>query len=55
VRGVFVFPDSNAHGRGEKPQWLYTVLFTATELWGEGADPTLEVSIDAWESYLEPA
>jgi hypothetical protein len=26
---------------------------TAIEIWGEGADPTLTVSIDAWESYLE--
>ncbi len=24
------------------------------EIWGEGADPTLTVSIDAWESYREP-
>ncbi|RUX98676.1 nitrile hydratase subunit beta, partial [Mesorhizobium sp. M7A.F.Ca.US.005.03.2.1] len=23
--------------------------------WGEGAAPTLVVSIDAWESYLERA
>ncbi|MFC7610579.1 SH3-like domain-containing protein [Teichococcus aestuarii] len=53
VQGVFVFPDSNAHGRGEAPQWLYTVRFAAAELWGEGADPDLTVSIDAWESYLE--
>lgn len=53
VHGVFVFPDSNAHGRGEAPQWLYTVRFTAAELWGESADPDLTVSIDAWESYLE--
>ncbi|WP_419897289.1 nitrile hydratase subunit beta [Roseomonas sp. USHLN139] len=52
VRGVFVFPDSHAHGGGEAPQWLYTLRFTGEELWGEGADPTLEVSIDAWESYL---
>lgn len=55
VREGFVFPDTNAHGRGENPQWVYTVVFTASDLWGEGADPTLEVSIDAWESYLEPA
>jgi nitrile hydratase beta subunit len=55
VREGFVFPDSNAHGRGENPQWVYTVVFTAAEIWGEGADPTLTVSIDAWESYLEPA
>ncbi|MDQ1077662.1 nitrile hydratase subunit beta [Pseudoroseomonas cervicalis] len=52
VHGVFVFPDSHAHGQGEAPQWLYTIRFTAAELWGEGADPTLTVSIDAWESYL---
>jgi nitrile hydratase len=53
VQGSFVFPDDNAHGRGENPQWLYTVVFDAGEIWGEGADPTLTVSIDAWESYLE--
>ncbi|MFE0753065.1 nitrile hydratase subunit beta [Inquilinus sp. NPDC058860] len=55
VHGVFVLPDSNAHGRGESPQWLYTVRFDGRELWGEAADPTLTVSIDAWEGYLEPA
>ncbi|MCA1367510.1 nitrile hydratase subunit beta [Bradyrhizobium sp. BRP14] len=53
VQGSFVFPDDNAHGKGENPQWLYTVVFDAGEIWGEGADPTLTVSIDAWESYLE--
>jgi nitrile hydratase len=55
VHGVHVFPDSNAHGQGENPQWLYTVRFAGRELWGADADPTLSVSIDAWESYLEPA
>jgi nitrile hydratase beta subunit len=55
VRDGFVFPDSNAHGRGENPQWVYTVVFDGTEIWGEEADPTLSVSIDAWESYLEQA
>jgi len=50
-----VLPDSNAHGRGENPEWVYTVVFDGAEIWGEGADPTLTVSIDAWESYLEPA
>jgi len=51
----FVFSDSNAHGEGENPERLYTVVFDGSEVWGEGADPTLTVSIDAWESYLEPA
>ena len=55
VREGFVFPDANAHGKGENPQWVYTVVFDGREIWGEGADPTLTVSIDAWESYLEPA
>jgi nitrile hydratase len=55
VREGFVFPDTNAHGRGEHPQWVYTVVFDSREIWGEEADPTLTVSIDAWESYLEPA
>jgi len=55
VRQGFVFPDTNAHGMGEQPQWVYTVLFDGPEIWGEGSDPTLSVSIDAWESYLELA
>lgn len=55
VQGAYVFPDDNAHGKGENPQWVYTVVFAGPEIWGEDADPTLTVSIDAWESYLEPA
>jgi nitrile hydratase len=55
VHGAHVLPDSNAAGRGECPQWLYTVRFSAQQLWGEAADPTGSVSVDAWESYLEPA
>ena len=55
VQGAYVFPDDNAHGKGENPQWVYTVVFAGLEIWGEDADPTLIVSIDAWESYLEPA
>jgi len=54
VHGVHVFADTHAHGLGEQPQWLYTVAFTARELWGEDATPSLTVSIDAWEPYLEP-
>jgi nitrile hydratase subunit beta len=51
--GAHVFPDSNAMGHGEAPQHLYTVRFAGTELWGADADPTLTVSVEAWESYLE--
>jgi nitrile hydratase len=54
-QGSFVFPDSNAHGRGEDPQWIYSVVFAGTELWGPDADPALSVAIDCWEPYLERA
>lgn len=55
VVGCHVFPDSNATGAGENPQWLYTVRFDGAELWGVDGDPTTQVSVDAWEPYLEPA
>ena len=55
VIGCHVFPDSNATGAGENPQWLYTVRFDGRELWGPDGDPASEVSVDAWEPYLEPA
>jgi nitrile hydratase subunit beta len=55
VRGCHVFPDAAAVGAGDNPQWLYTVVFTACELWGEDADPAVKVSIEAFEPYLNPA
>jgi len=51
VHGVHVFPDSSAHGKGDDPQWLYNVRFTAQELWGK--DSPDNVMIDLWEPYLE--
>lgn len=53
VHGAHVFPDTNGHGLGEQPQWLYTVVFDATDLWPDAA-PGHRVSVDAWEPYLEP-
>jgi nitrile hydratase beta subunit len=55
VIGFHVYPDSNSRGAGEDPQWLYCVRFDSRELWGDNADPTVKVSVDAWEPYLEPA
>lgn len=55
VRGFHAFPDSVVAGRGEDPQWLYTVVFDGREVWGEAADPTLRLSIEAFEPYLERA
>lgn len=53
--GVFVFPDTNAHGKGKAPQHVYTVRFAAQELWGDTAEPSGSVYVDLWDSYLEPA
>ena len=53
VHGPHVFPDANASGRGEQPEWLYSVRFAAQELWGADTTSTA-VHVDCWESYLEP-
>jgi len=53
--GVFVFPDTNAHSLGEKPQHVYSVRFAARELWGDQAAPRDAVYVDMWDDYLEPA
>ena len=55
VLGAHVFADSHARGLGEDPQWLYTVVFDAAELWGSEATPAHSVSFDAWQPYLEAA
>jgi nitrile hydratase len=53
--GIFVFPDANAHHQGEQPQHLYSVRFSAQELWGDAASPKDSIYLDLWESYLEHA
>ena len=53
-RGVFLFPDTNAHQRGEKPQHLYSVRFAARELWGKQASPRDSVHLDLWDDHLQP-
>ena len=53
--GVYVFPDTMAHFQGEKRQHVYSVRFTARELWGEQASPRESVHLDMWDDYLEPA
>jgi nitrile hydratase subunit beta len=49
------FPDSVVRGDGEDPQWLYTVAFDGRELWGDDAEAGTEVSVEAFEPYLESA
>jgi len=51
--GAFLFPDSNAYGIEEAPQYNYSVRFSARELWGEDAPPKDALYIDLFESYME--
>lgn len=55
VQGCHVFPDTNAHGAGEAPTWLYAVRFAAEDLWGADAEPATEIVADLFEPYLDPA
>jgi nitrile hydratase len=53
--GVFDFEDTASQQLGDNPQHVYSVRFTAHELWGEQVPKQDSVYVDMWESYLEPA
>jgi nitrile hydratase len=53
--GVFAFADTNAYGLGDNPQHLYSVRFSARELWGDQAAPQDAIYLDMYDDYLEPA
>lgn len=53
--GVFAFADTAAYSLGDNPQHLYSVRFTARELWGDQAAPQDAVYLDLYDDYLEPA
>lgn len=53
LQGNHVFADTAAHLQGENPQPLYSVRFSARELWGPDAAANDCLFIDLWESYLE--
>jgi nitrile hydratase beta subunit len=53
--GIFVFADTSVYSLGEKPQHLYSVRFSARELWGEQAAPQDAVYLDLYDDYLDDA
>jgi nitrile hydratase len=53
--GVYLFPDTAAHDQGDKRQHVYSVKFTARELWGAQASSRDSVYLDMWDDYLERA
>jgi nitrile hydratase beta subunit-like protein len=52
--GIFVFPDTSAHGKGDKPQHVYSVRFTGRALWGPSASDRDTLYLDLWDDYLDP-
>ena len=53
--GVFCFPDTHAHGGGEKPQHVYSVRFNGKELWGREGGERDCVVVDVWDDYMDLA
>ncbi len=54
-RGGQIYPEVSARLEGDGPERLYTVRFTARELWGAKANAKDSLYIDLWEPYLEAA
>jgi nitrile hydratase subunit beta len=55
VRGVDRLPDRAVYGEKVAAEPVYSVGFSSRELWGPSDDPSWTVSLDLWDSYLEPA
>ena len=53
IHGAHVYPDANAQGLGENPQWLYNIQFKASELFGESRHQHDFTHVDCWEPYLD--
>jgi nitrile hydratase len=53
--GVHAFEDIVAPGTRVGPQHLYTVSFTAPELWGSRGHARDRVHVELWEIHLERA
>ena len=53
--GVFHFPDTRVAGQGDQPQHIYSVRFSARELWGNEASAKDSLMIALWDDYMDPA
>ena len=51
AQGDHPLPDERSRGRETPLETVYTVRFTARDLWGEGDH---SVTVDLWETYLAP-
>ena len=55
VQQVFLLPDRHAYAGPDQPERVYTVGFSARELWGDEAPARDSLFIDMFDSYLDPA
>ena len=51
--GVFTFPDTHAHGGGEQPQHVYSVRFSAKDVWGREGGERDFLLVDVWDDYMD--
>jgi len=51
--GVYVFPDTVGQRLSTKPQHVYSVRFTAQELWGQEVPSRDALYIDLFDDHLE--
>lgn len=54
-RGAHLLPDDSARGLPVNLQPLYSVRFTARELWGPDASAVDSIYLDLWDDYIDPA
>lgn len=52
--GCQIYPDSAALDQGPDPKPLYSVEFSARDVWGEDGHPSDTIYVDMWEPYLAP-
>ena len=55
IHGEFALPDEVVAGvENPRRESVYAVRFTSRALWGGDEAERFELSVDLWESYLEP-
>lgn len=51
--GVFVFPDTVGQRLSTKPQHVYSICFSAQEIWGMEASANDSLYLDLFDDHLE--
>ncbi len=54
VRGADRLPDRAVYDEETDGEPVYSVAFSSEELWGSSDEPDWVVSLDLYDSYLEP-